>query len=172
MRFFYALIVFLLSSYLFFWGYIFAVPTPRLYIVDDLKTEMQADEKDPRFMETITRLKEKNKGTIYYFESNIQGKQFGALVLYAFFAFVVIFFSVILFHKKNYILFPLIAAVTLVLISCSTLWMLTNSIPVEIYLDLQSVREQYPGVQAFQFLNIYIFMECLILAVGKWYKIP
>jgi hypothetical protein len=172
MRFFYAVIMFLISTFVIFWAYVFAVPTPRIYLTDDVKMLAQSDESDPELRNVLDRIRGDNKATVYYFEEDLPGKRLGALVLYAFISFVIIFFSVVLFHTKSYVMLPVIAATILCFVVCSMLWLLANTIPSGIYFDLMHVRNTYGGLRAFQFLSVYLFMNVFVLGVGLWYRIP
>jgi hypothetical protein len=172
MRFFYAVILFLISSYLFFWLFVLLVPTPKVYVTDDIKALVQSDESDTRFVGMLERIQGESKKSVYYFEENLSSKKPGALLIYTFLTFVSIFFSVVLFHNKSFVVLPLIAATMVAYISCSLIWMLANSLPIGIYFDMLSARSAYSGLKIFQFLGVYLFMEAFVLIIGIWYKIP
>lgn len=151
---------------------ILTVPTPRLYITDDIKTIAQTDESDQSFMNALNTIKGQDKKSIYYFDDKLNEKRFGAILIYTFFAFGAILLAVILFHNKSYIVLPMITSIVLTLIICSSIWLFTNTLNPSIYFDLLNMRQTFGGMKAFQFLSVYIFIEAFVLAFGIWYKIP
>jgi hypothetical protein len=173
MKFFYAIIVFLLSAYIFFWSSVFIVPTPEVYTIAEITA---ADTTSSRFDQRTydTAIKESNKGkdeNTLITDVRSEEKRSSALFLVSIVIFFSIFFQIILFHKKSHILFPMIAGSILAYIGYSTIWMLTNTWPKEIYLDLFQTREIFQGIKAFQFLGGYIFVYVLIIVFGNWYKL-
>jgi hypothetical protein len=172
MRFFYATILFLLTTYIFFWSMIFLIPSPKLYITEDITVTSESGVVNSQAKAVIERIKSDNKKTIYYFDTQINSKKSNALFIYSLLAFLMLLFVVIFFHKKSYVVFPLIASVIAALLACCMLWLFTNTIATDVYIDLQDIRTTYGGIKSLQFLSPFIFMEVVILAFGSWYQIP
>ena len=105
------------------------------------------------------------------FKGDLDKKRGSALFLATLITFAVIFFEIILFHKKSHVLFPLIASTIVSYIGFSILWVGNGSIPKETYLNLMNIKQNFAGIKAIQFLGQYLAIFLLVLVFGNWYKL-
>ncbi len=173
MKFFYAVIMFLLTTFILFWGYVFLIPTPGLETseealqrIDDTGTNVNA------FINALGVVKSVDKENVYVFEENLDIKRDNAIFLYVFVAFLTILILAILFHRRNYMLFPMIASVITALVFVVLIWLFTNSIATSIYLDLQELRTNYEGLKSLLFLWPFLFLWLFMIVFGLWYRMP
>lgn len=173
MKFFYATMVFFLSAYIFIWTLVFIIPTPTVYRIGDIlkdQTSMQSvDEKTLNL--AIDESKRTNDDNTIIFASDTIQKRGSALFLVSIVTFVIIFFQIIVFHKRSHILFPMVAATIFAYIAYSSIWQFLNSFSKNLYLDLYMTRIQHEGILAIQFLGIYLVIFGLILVFGNWSRL-
>ena len=169
MNFYYSVIIFFLNLFIFFWLYVFLIPTPRVQTSDKIMENPTLT----RFFEltkTLNIVKENPDEKIHYFDLDIQEKKYNAVFLYCLLTFVTILVCTILFHKRSYVIFPMIASIIFALIACSILWLFTTSISKNIYLDIQAMRDQYSGfVNIIKFIGIFLFVHLFIIIFGFCY---
>lgn len=173
MKFFYALIVFFLSFHILFWALVFIIPTPKNYRIEEILSQNESLKQVDSSTYTLALEAAKKYGDSkkYVFEAGTENKRNGSLFLVSLLTFVLIFFQIIIFHKKSYISFPMVAATVVAYFSYSLIWVFMNSIPSEIYIDLTSIREQYKGIFAFQFLGLNLIVFLIVLIMGNWYNL-
>lgn len=173
MKFFFAVAIYLLFVQIFFWTLIFILGTPKIYNVEDTinaSEEFISKEKLSREV-ALQEFQKGNEGEKYIFAQNIRAKADSAFYLSALITFISIFFGVIIFHKKSFVIFPIVTALVISFILYSSIWVFTNIIPKTIYLDFLEIQESYPGILALKFLGIYIAIFCLLLVFGHWYRL-
>jgi hypothetical protein len=172
MKFYYSVIIFLLNLFIFFWLYIFLIPAPRVQTADKIIENPTLT----RFLEltkTLDIVKENPGEKIHYLDLDIQEKKYNAVFLYCLLTFVTILIVTIFFHKRSYVIFPMIASIVFSLIACSVLWLFTTSISKNVYLDIQATRDQYLGVvNIVKFLGIFLFVDLFVIIFGFWYDFP
>ncbi len=173
MKFFYALIVFLLGTYISFWSMVFFIPTPKVFDKDSFISSLNLTDREKQVaIPDISKSFEYNKiNENYYFEQEIDKKRGSALFISSILTFFFIFIFIVVFYNRSHIIFPLIAAFTLTFILYSSLWIFNFTIGEKIYLDLQNIRGIYTGIKIFNFLGIYLAVLCLVLLFGSWYKL-
>ena len=174
MKFFYALMVFFLSTNIFFYGLVFTIPTPQVFDKDRFIDSLNLTDKEkisalPEVLESFQANKVDDN---YFFEQDLEKKRTSAIFLATIYTFVLVLIFIIAFHKKSYIVFPIAAALVLSLVLYSILWIFNFSIGSRLFLDLQNLRMQYSGLKALQFLGIYVGFLAFIILFGSWYKLP
>ncbi len=174
MKFFYATILFLLTSYILFWGYISVVPAPKLQLSEtflanpSVKEDGQAEE----LARSLRVIKGDSKNELYVFDPRLADKRSDAIFLYSLMGFGSAFVAILLFHRKSYIIFPFLAAIVFATVGCCMVWQLTNALPLGLYLDLQDILTTYSGYNLLKFLGSFLFIELFFLVFGLWYKLP
>lgn len=176
MRFFYALVLFILTTFTLFWVYVLAIPIPRLEIAEESRinsiASTDATISNASLKAALTLLKTDKDTTVYVFEPKLEQKKYSAALLYVLMAFGIILFIVIFLHWRNYVLFPMITSTVLVLVFVMSLWLFPNFIDKKVYLDLQNARESFEGLKSLRFIGTLTFLELFVLVFGIWYKIP
>jgi inner membrane protein involved in colicin E2 resistance len=162
--------IFLLSTYLFFWLYIFLIPSPKL-IIDTAITAPANTYEEQTLNKAINLVKNDNKENLYYFEKNIESKKSDATFLYGLVAFALIFFIIVILHWKSHIMFPLIASALASLLLVSVLWMFTDTIDKSLYIDIQNTRAAYKGFRALEYVGIFLFLDVFCIIFGIWYDL-
>jgi len=170
MRFFYAVTLFLISLFVLFWTYIFLIPTPKLELRREIP-DVTNTYSEQAVIQALQYVRSDDKSNLYTFETNLENKRSNVSFVYALLASGLIFLTILLFHWRSYIVFPLVASVIVVTIICMSLWMGTNTISKSIYLDLQDLRSGYEGLKALQFLSMFFAIEMLVIIFGAWYDI-
>lgn len=173
MKFLFAVAIYILFVQIFFWTLIFLLGSPTVYKVEDIinaSDEFISKENVSREV-AWQEFQKGNDGETYIFAKNIRAKADSAFYLSALITFVSIFLGVIIFHKKSFVIFPIVTALVISFILYSSTWVFANSIPKTIYIDFLEIQESYPGILALKFLGIYIAIFCLLLVFGHWYRL-
>lgn len=169
---FYAIILTVTSTILFFWTYVFIVPAPRLYLSDTINTELSGDSTNTivKRIAEISKIDEKKR--FYYFDPAINQKRARPLIMYLLLTATTLVVCALTLRNRAYIAFPLILSSIIAGAACSMLWIWVNTIYKNIYLDIQRIRDIYYNVNSLQFLGLFIFIEGLIISFGYWYNFP
>lgn len=165
--------VFFLSTYIFLWTLVFIVPTPTTYRIGDILKDQQSIKSvsDETLEKAVSESKRTNNDDSIIFDANVEAKKSSALFLVSIVVFVIVFFQIVIFHKRSHILFPMVAATIVAYILYSSIWQFMNSMPKPLYLDLYLTRLQNEGLKGIQFLGIYLVIFVLILIFGNWYRL-
>jgi len=173
MKFFYAIMVFFLSLYIFFWALVFVIPTPKNYRIGDILSDQESSKlvDTNTYTLAVEKAKKNNDDNIYIFEASTENKRNEALFLASILTFIIIFFQIIIFHKISHISFPMVAATVIAYLLYSLTWLFMSTLPSNLYIDISSIREQYKGFFALQFLGLYLIVFLIVLVIGNLYKL-
>jgi len=177
MKFYYSIIIGLLTMMLFFWLFVFLIPTPKLLVTSDLvqitDNDAMQEAKLNDTLKTLALIKDKNTDKILYFEPSLESKKMTAIFLYGALAFGIMFLMIILFHSKTHVIFPMVTSLILVFIACALLWLFTNSISKDIYLDIENVRNSFSDhMNILKFFGVLGFLQVIAIIFGCWYEFP
>lgn len=172
MKFFYALILYIITTGFFFWLMLFILPTPRLIPIESETSSSERAGILGSFYSTLKEVSFEDKPELYKFEENLDQKREGSLIVYFVFSFVFIVISVIAFHKKSHLVLPISASIISALAMCILLWVFNNSFGLSLYLDLQTIIDKYRGLEALKFLGLFIALDVFMIIFGYWYQIP
>ncbi|MGQ9702577.1 MAG: hypothetical protein ACUVQT_09030, partial [bacterium] len=159
--------------HMFFWILVFFIPTPKNYRIEDILSQNESSKQvdSSTYTLALEAAKKYGDGKKYVFEANTENKRNGSLFLVSLLTFVLIFFQIIIFHKKSYISFPMVTATVVAYFFYSVIWLFMNSIPSEIYTDITNIRERYKGILIFQFLGLNLIVFAMVIIMENWYKL-
>lgn len=177
MKFYYSIIIFLLTSYLLFFLYCFLIPAPALSLTEKLipsaSTPTTQETKINETINNIGLIKNAPLENIYYFPLDLQAKKYDAIFLYVILTFIILIVLTIIFHKKTHVLFPIICSIIGILLVYSSLWEFTYTIPMSLYLDIEQIRFGLSNITyLLKIVGPFIFLEIILIMIGYWYKFP
>jgi hypothetical protein len=173
MKFFFALAIFFLYGYIFFWFLTFTITSPTVLSKDSFIDALNLNDLERvNSLDQINNFLEPNKITDeFYLEPNYSKKKNGALFLTIILTGVSIFMSTAIFFKKSHILLPMITASVAIGILFSIVWNFSATLPVNLLLDMQSIRTELNPLTSTLFLFPYFGLFIFLIFFGNWYKI-
>jgi hypothetical protein len=172
MKFLYSLTLTITSIVVLFWAYIFCIPAPKLYLSDSPNTQLFGDTTTTITKRILEISKIEEKGRFYHFDPSINKKRNRPIVLYTLLTTVLILIASFTLKKRAHVGYPIIFGIIGAYFLSASLWIFTNSISENIYLDIQSIREIYFNVESLQFLGTFVFIEAVMILIGLGFKFP
>jgi hypothetical protein len=177
MKFYYSIIIFLLTTFIVFGVLLRFIPTPKILVTSELVeiTENSREEtiRLNQTIESLRLIKDKKVDQVVYFEPGLENKRGNAILLYGLISLAIFLIMVILFHYRSYVLFPMITSLLICFAALACLWLFTTVFGSAIYIDLQSLRESFLDLQTFaKYLGVFLLLEIIVVIFGFWYEFP
>lgn len=155
---------------MFFWIYIFLVPAPKLYLSSNEYSELYGDTNNTLTRRMIEISKIDEKKSFYHFDPEINKKKTRPIIYYTILSMIFIVLLSVVITPRPHVGFPLIIAILITYLLTTGLWIWTNTISKNIYLDIQSIRNIYFNIKSLQLLSTFAFIEIIIILLGLWFK--